>query len=54
MVGDTDADIAAGAAAGCRTLLIRNSDSAHKRLQGLCADIAADSLIEGLEKLQVE
>jgi D-glycero-D-manno-heptose 1,7-bisphosphate phosphatase len=52
MVGDTDGDIAAGVDAGCRTLLIRNSDSAHKRLQGLRADIAADSLIDGFEKLQ--
>ena len=31
MVGDTDADIAAGAAAGCRTILIENPGSAHKR-----------------------
>jgi D-glycero-D-manno-heptose 1,7-bisphosphate phosphatase len=47
MVGDTDADIAAGKAAGCRTLLIRNPDSFHKRLQGIGADLAADSLAGG-------
>jgi D-glycero-D-manno-heptose 1,7-bisphosphate phosphatase len=31
MVGDTDGDIAAGLAAGCRTVLVENLDSAHKR-----------------------
>lgn len=31
MIGDTDADVAAGAAAGCRTILIENPGSAHKR-----------------------
>jgi D-glycero-D-manno-heptose 1,7-bisphosphate phosphatase len=44
MVGDTDADIAAGRAAGCRTLLIRNPASVHKRLQGIEPDLVADSL----------
>jgi len=31
MVGDTDGDVAAGAAAGCRTVLVENPASAHKR-----------------------
>ena len=31
MVGDTDADVLAGQAAGCRTILVANPDSAHKR-----------------------
>lgn len=31
MIGDTDADVAAGSAAGCRTVLIENPASAHKR-----------------------
>ena len=35
MVGDTDADIAAGAAAGCRRCWLRNPGSVHKRLQAL-------------------
>lgn len=35
MVGDTDADVGAGRAAGCRTALIGNPDSAHKRLQAV-------------------
>lgn len=51
MVGDTDADVAAGRAAGCRTLLISNPASAHKRLQGLEADLTADSLADGVQKL---
>jgi D-glycero-D-manno-heptose 1,7-bisphosphate phosphatase len=46
MVGDTDADIQAGRAAGCRTLLIRNPASVHKRLQAIGADAVADSLAE--------
>jgi D-glycero-D-manno-heptose 1,7-bisphosphate phosphatase len=46
MVGDTDADIRAGRAAGCRTLLIRNPASVHKRLQAIGADAVADSLAE--------
>lgn len=31
MIGDTDGDVLAGAAAGCRTLLIEQEGSAHKR-----------------------
>jgi D-glycero-D-manno-heptose 1,7-bisphosphate phosphatase len=54
MVGDTDADIAAGAAAGCRTLLIGNPDSAHKRLQALNPEVVADSLADGLGGLQLD
>lgn len=54
MVGDTDADIGAGLAAGCRTLMIRNSGSAHKRLQGFHADAIADSLIDGIERLPLD
>lgn len=51
MVGDTDADIAAGRAAGCRTLLIRNPASIHKRAQGVRADAVAASLAAGIHKL---
>lgn len=47
MVGDTDADIRAGRAAGCATLLIGNPASVHKRLQGIEADLTADSLARG-------
>lgn len=31
MVGDTDADVEAGRAAGCRTILVEHPDSRHKR-----------------------
>lgn len=31
MIGDTDADVAAGAVAGCRTVLLEHCGSAHKR-----------------------
>jgi D-glycero-D-manno-heptose 1,7-bisphosphate phosphatase len=51
MVGDTDADIQAGRAAGCKTLLIRNPASVHKRLQAIAADLVADSLAEATQKL---
>jgi D-glycero-D-manno-heptose 1,7-bisphosphate phosphatase len=47
MVGDTDADIAAGQAAGCRTLLIEHAGSVHKRLQGSAPDLTAADLARG-------
>ncbi len=31
MIGDTDGDVEAGTAAGCRTVLIEHARSAHKR-----------------------
>lgn len=48
MVGDTDADITAGKAAGCMTLLIRQPDSVHKRLQAVEPDLIADTLADGV------
>ena len=44
MVGDTDADVAAGRAAGCRTILIENPDSAHKRSGAATSDAVAVDL----------
>ena len=38
MVGDTDTDIQAGRAAGCRTVLIEQGASSHKRAVGSAAD----------------
>jgi phosphoglycolate phosphatase-like HAD superfamily hydrolase len=31
MVGDSDADVAAGTSAGCRTVLVEHPGSAHRR-----------------------
>jgi D-glycero-D-manno-heptose 1,7-bisphosphate phosphatase len=44
MVGDTDADVEAGRAAGCGTVSIRNPASIHKRLQAFSPDLEASSL----------
>jgi D-glycero-D-manno-heptose 1,7-bisphosphate phosphatase len=51
MVGDTDADLAAGRAAGCRTLLIEHSGSAHKRLRAFAPDLRAPDLAYGASLL---
>jgi D-glycero-D-manno-heptose 1,7-bisphosphate phosphatase len=51
MVGDTDADLAAGRAAGCRTLLIEHAGSAHKRLRAFKPDLQACDLISGVPLL---
>ncbi len=51
MVGDTDADITAGEAAGCMTIQIRHPDSIHKRLQAITPDLVADSLTEAATML---
>jgi D-glycero-D-manno-heptose 1,7-bisphosphate phosphatase len=47
MVGDTDADVGAGRAAGCRTLLIEHAGSAHKRSRGFAGDLRAPDLLRG-------
>lgn len=44
MVGDTDSDIEAGRAAGCRTALIENPASAHKRGAQVVPDLRAVDL----------
>ncbi|HTW43285.1 MAG TPA: HAD-IIIA family hydrolase [Solirubrobacteraceae bacterium] len=51
MVGDTDADVAAGRAAGCRTLLIEHPASVHKRQHALRPDAVAPSLADGVREL---
>jgi D-glycero-D-manno-heptose 1,7-bisphosphate phosphatase len=48
MVGDTDGDVAAGRAAGCRTLLIEHMGSIHKRSRGAEADLTAADLASGV------
>jgi D-glycero-D-manno-heptose 1,7-bisphosphate phosphatase len=54
MVGDTDADIGAGVAAGCSTVLVRHPGSVHKRLQVVSPDVAADSLADAVERLVLD
>jgi D-glycero-D-manno-heptose 1,7-bisphosphate phosphatase len=44
MIGDTDSDVEAGAAAGCRTVLIEHPGSAHKRDRGAEPDAVAPDL----------
>jgi D-glycero-D-manno-heptose 1,7-bisphosphate phosphatase len=44
MIGDTDGDVLAGAAAGCQTILIQHRDSGHKRSGAGHPDLVAASL----------
>jgi D-glycero-D-manno-heptose 1,7-bisphosphate phosphatase len=44
MIGDTDVDVAAGRAAGCRTVLVEYPGSAHKRHGDARADLLVSSL----------
>ncbi len=46
MIGDTDADVAAGRAAGCRTVLVEQPGSAHKRGGDARADLIVTTLGE--------
>lgn len=46
MIGDTDADVAAGRAAGARTALIMQPGSAHKRVAALSPDLVAPDLAD--------
>ncbi|MGD0343748.1 MAG: HAD-IIIA family hydrolase [Acidimicrobiales bacterium] len=51
MVGDTDADVLAGRAAGCKTLLIENAQSAHKRSGSVAPDRCAPDLVQAVSVL---
>jgi len=51
MVGDTDADVLAGRAAGCKTLLIENAQSAHKRSGSVVPDRCAPDLVQAVSVL---
>lgn len=53
MIGDTDSDIMAGAAAGCRTILIASPCSAHKRGGAAPADVHAVDLMAGADAILV-
>jgi D-glycero-D-manno-heptose 1,7-bisphosphate phosphatase len=51
MVGDSDVDIAAGRAAGCRTVLLDYPKSARKRTGSARPDLRADDLADAVERL---
>ena len=44
MIGDTDGDVQAGRAAGCRTILVEHRGSAHKRTAELSPDAVVTDL----------
>jgi D-glycero-D-manno-heptose 1,7-bisphosphate phosphatase len=51
MVGDTDRDVAAGRAAGCRTVLLDYPDTADKRSPGIAPDLHAGDLDDGVTQI---
>ena len=51
MLGDTDTDVEAGEAAGCRTVLIEYPGSAHKRSGQASPDLGAADLGEAVAQL---
>jgi D-glycero-D-manno-heptose 1,7-bisphosphate phosphatase len=51
MIGDTDTDVAAGAAAGCRTVLIEHPGTCHKRSGEAIADVVALDLSDAVVRL---
>ncbi len=51
MLGDTDSDVIAGHAAGCRVVLIEHPGSAHKRAAKASPDLVASSLADGVARL---
>jgi D-glycero-D-manno-heptose 1,7-bisphosphate phosphatase len=51
MLGDTDADVGAGRAAGCRTVLVGYPGSAHKRMRDASPDLLAVDLADGVAQL---
>jgi histidinol-phosphate phosphatase family protein len=53
MFGDTDTDVAAGRAAGSRTVLLEYPQSAHKRMGDVASSMAAADLADGVAQLLV-
>jgi D-glycero-D-manno-heptose 1,7-bisphosphate phosphatase len=51
MLGDTDSDVVAGHAAGCRAVLIEHPGSAHKRAAEASPDLVASNLADGVAQL---
>jgi D-glycero-D-manno-heptose 1,7-bisphosphate phosphatase len=51
MIGDTDGDVASGAAAGCRTVLIAAPGSVHKRSGAAHADAHAPDVTAAVDAI---
>jgi histidinol-phosphate phosphatase family protein len=51
VVGDTDSDVQAGAAVGCRTILLKNPLSAHKRRGAGRYDLLARDIEDAVAQL---
>jgi D-glycero-D-manno-heptose 1,7-bisphosphate phosphatase len=51
MIGDTDGDIAAGTAAGCRTVLIAAPGSGHKRSGAARADVSVPDITAAVDAI---
>jgi D-glycero-D-manno-heptose 1,7-bisphosphate phosphatase len=51
MLGDTDADMRAGSAAGCRSVLIEYPGSSHKRSSATSSDLRAADLSSAVAQL---
>jgi D-glycero-D-manno-heptose 1,7-bisphosphate phosphatase len=51
MLGDTDSDVVAGHAAGCRAVLIEHPGSFHKRAGEASPDLVATDLADGVARL---
>lgn len=51
MVGDTDADVLAGRAAGCRTVLLQHPNSVHKRSSRVSPDLLDVDLAGAVARL---
>ncbi len=54
MLGDTDSDVLAGHAAGCRAVLIEHPGSTHKRAGIANPDLVASDLPDGVAQLLAE
>jgi D-glycero-D-manno-heptose 1,7-bisphosphate phosphatase len=51
MVGDTEADVSAGRAAGCRTILVTTAGSEHKRSAATAPDLTAPDLAAAADRI---
>jgi D-glycero-D-manno-heptose 1,7-bisphosphate phosphatase len=51
MIGDTDGDVAAGARAGCQTVLIEAPSSVHKRSGMARADVHAPDIAAAVDAI---